>query len=105
MYISGRPSKPSVQTFNGGFPWVEGGQGQLICFSNDSGNPWATIEWTPNIGTTNAGNRLVIDSLTHLDHKRPVKCWMENGFTTAKNEMVESDEITLNVQCKYGICL
>ena len=103
MYISGRPSKPSIQTINGDFPWVEGGQGELTCFSTDYGNPTANIIWTQNIGTMNAENRLVIDTLTYLDHRRTVKCRMENEFTEEKTENVESDEILLNVQCKYGI--
>ena len=103
MYISGRPDKPSVQTFNKDFPWIEGGQGQLICSSTDSGNPHANIKWNPNIGTMNAENRVVIDNLTYLDHRRTVKCRMENEFTQQKTEIVESDEIILNVQCKYQL--
>ena len=102
MYISGRPSKPSVQTINRDSPWVEGGQGQLLCFSSDYGNPPANIKWNPNIGTMNAQNRLVIDHLTYLDHRRTVKCRMENKFTEEKTEIVESDEMILNVRCKYG---
>ena len=105
MYISGPPSQPSIQTINGDFLWVEGGQAELTCSSIDYGNPPANIKWNPNVGTMNAQNGLVINNLSYLDHRRPVKCRMENEFTTEKNEIVESDEITLNVQCKYGICL
>ena len=101
LFISGRPSKPSVQTINGDFPWVEGGRGQLTCLSTTDGNPSATISWTPNVGIMNAQNQLVIDSLSYLDHKRTIKCGMENSFTEMKDEMVESEGITLNVQCKY----
>ena len=103
MFISGRPSKPSVQTINGDFPWVEGGRGQLTCLSTTDGNPSATINWTPNVGIMNAQNQLVIDSLSYLDHKRTIKCGMENAFTEMKDEVVESEGITLNVQCKYGL--
>ena len=103
MFISGLPSKPSVQTINGDFPWVERGRGQLTCVSDDDGNPRATIKWTSNIGTMNAQNQLVIDSLSYLDHKRSIKCGVENAFTEIKDEIVESKEIKLNVQCKYGI--
>ena len=103
LYISGRPHKPSVRTFNGDFPWVEGGQGELTCSSTDNGNPPATIKWTPNIGTMNAENKLVIDSLSYMDHRRLVKCRVVNKFTEEKNEIVESDEISLNVQCKYQL--
>ena len=102
-YISGRPNKPSVHTINGDFPWAEGGQGQLTCSSADYGNPTADIKWTSNIGTMNAENRLVIDNLSYSDHRRTVKCRLENEFTEEKTENVESGEITLNVQCKYGI--
>ena len=105
MYISGRPIKPLIQTINGDFPWAEGGQGEFTCLSTDYGNPSATIKWTPNIGTMNAENRLVINNLSYMDHRRSVKCRMENSFTTEKKEIVESDEITLNVLCKYEICL
>ena len=104
LYTSGRPSKPSVQTINGDFPWVKGGRGQLTCVSDNYGNPNATIKWTPNIGTMNAQNHLIIDKLGYLTHRRIVKCGMENTFTKKKAEIVESGEITLNVQCKYGIC-
>ena len=104
LFTSGRPSKPSVQTINGDFPWVEGGRGQLTCVSANYGNPNAAIKWTPNIGTMNAQNHLVIGKLSYLDHRQTVKCGMENAFTEKKAEIVESGEITLNVQCKYGIC-
>ena len=104
MCISGRPNKPSIQTINGGFPWIENGRGQLTCVSANYGNPSATIKWTTNIGTMYAQNQLVIDSLSYLDHKRAIKCGMENAFTKIKDEIVESEEITLNVQCKSGIC-
>ena len=103
VYISGRPSKPLVETFSGDFPWAEGGQGQLTCSSADYGNPSAKIIWTGKIGTMNAEKRLVIDSLSYLDHKRAVKCRMENSFTNEKDEIVESHEISLNVQCKYQL--
>ena len=103
LFITGRPSKPSVQTINGDFPWVESERGHLTCVSADYGNPSATINWTPNVGIMNAQNQLVIDSLSYLDHKRAIKCGMENAFTKIKDEIVESEEITLNVQCKYGI--
>ena len=104
MYISGRPSKPSVQTINGDFPWVENGRGQLTCVSANYGNPNATIKWTTNIGTMNAQNQLVIDTLSYLDHRKTVTCGMKNSFTDIKDEIVESEEITINVECKYGIC-
>ena len=103
MYFSGRPSKPSVLTFNNDFPWVEGLQGQLTCYYTDNGNPPAMIKWTPNIGTMNTENRLVIDSLSYMDHRRLVKCRVVNEFTEEKNEIIESDEISLNVQCKYQL--
>ena len=103
MFISGPPSSPSVQTINGDFPWVEKGRGQLTCVSDNDGNPNAAIKWTTNFGTMNAQNQLVIDRLSYLDHKRTIKCGMENSFTKIKDEIVESEEITLNVQCKYGI--
>ena len=102
LYILGRPSKPFV-TFNEIFPWVEGGQGELTCRFFYNGNPPATIKWTSNVGTMNAENRLVMDSLSYLDHGRSVKCRTENEFTEEKNEIVESYEIILAVQCKYKI--
>ena len=101
LFFTGRPSVPAIQTVAHDFPWFEGQRGELECTTPNAGNPASLVTWIDDSGKIPNQQHYIIGNLSFFEHRRSVKCQLENEFTREKNERVESHVITLNVQCKY----